>query len=84
MCVAIVSWLAILGSWILLDSFNLSLVCSAILFFVSIAYAWRMDAKANPKKMDPLKCQSCGYDRSGLAPAAACPECNTAAMTGRK
>ena len=66
--VAIVSWLAILASWVLLDSFNLSLVCSAVLFFVSIAYAWRMDAKANPKKMDPLRCQSCGYDRSGLPP----------------
>jgi hypothetical protein len=36
--------------------------------------AWRLDAAARRRASADL-CMKCGYDRSGLAPDGACPEC---------
>lgn len=52
-------------------------------FFVALslattATAWRMDIIAR-RKGRLGKCPACGYDRTGLAPAAPCPECNAKA-----
>ena len=51
--------------------------------FVAIAIgttaaAWRMDAVARRKRRLG-GCTHCGYDRTGLAADARCPECNTTA-----
>jgi len=51
--------------------------------FVAIAIgttaaAWRIDAIAR-RKSRSWACTNCGYDRTGLAANAPCPECNTKA-----
>ncbi len=58
--------------------FNIPLWPFVALSLATTAAAWRMDIIAR-RKSRLGKCPACGYDRTGLAPAAPCPECNAKA-----
>ncbi len=49
-----------------------------IISIFATAAAWRMDTLAQRRKRIGA-CPACGYDRTGLAANAPCPECNAAA-----
>ena len=44
-------------------------------FAVAGLVLWYIDRKT-ARALINLRCPTCNYDRRGLAPAAACPECN--------
>lgn len=46
--------------------------------FITTAIAWRLDRIARRRRRDGT-CWKCGYERTGLASQAACPECGAAA-----
>ena len=45
---------------------------------IATAAAWRLDALPRRRARAGL-CPKCGYNRTGLAPGAVCPECGSAA-----
>ncbi len=49
----------------------------ALVCFAASALAWRLDTLTTRRERHGA-CPSCGYDRSGLALPAPCPECGTA------
>lgn len=59
-----------------LSEIEIPLWVPALLPVVPTVIAWRRDnvARCKPKGA----CPACGYDRAGLARAAACPECGSA------
>ncbi|CAG0994214.1 hypothetical protein PHYC_02465 [Phycisphaerales bacterium] len=44
---------------------------------------WRRDRAAAWRLAHPRACVKCGYDRAGLDPAVACPECGAAGGVGK-
>jgi hypothetical protein len=45
-----------------------------LLAAAATARAWQLDIRAK-RAARRGRCQKCGYDRAGIAPAAVCPEC---------
>ena len=61
------------GTWVWIPLWPL-----IVISIVATAAAWRMDTLAQRRKRIG-GCPACGYDRTGLAANAPCPECNAKA-----
>ena len=59
------------GHWLTAPLWPFVLVMAA-----ATGWAWRLDVLARGRARMGI-CSWCGYDRTGLAPAAVCPECGT-------
>lgn len=55
----------------------------AVLCAAASAWAWRLDERARRRALAG-RCPRCRYDRAGLAPGAACPECGAGAAAGAR
>jgi len=60
------------GSWVLAFPIWAPLIVAA----VSTGIVWRLDIAAR-RRSRANACPNCNYDRTGLAPAAVCPECGS-------
>ena len=69
-------WIGFVGSWSTNWQLAIPLWIPVVPTLLVTMLAWHLDVRARrPKRTNP--CPSCGYDRTGLAPSAVCPECGT-------